>query len=62
MDDRDSEPEAIPLVAQAYIERVRQLIARFAAQIARDGGSYYDRQCLKGWQRELERLKRGEVY
>jgi hypothetical protein len=54
--------DSIPLIPITYVQRVRELVERFEAQLAREPENIYAQRCLAGWLRELERLERGEVY
>jgi hypothetical protein len=55
-------PEPIPLIPMTYIERVRELVAKFEQELARDPESVHARACLAGWRAELKRLEEGKLY
>jgi hypothetical protein len=45
-----------------YIERVRELVAKFEQELRRDPASVHARACLAGWRAELKRLEEGKAY
>ena len=57
-----TETDLIPLIPMTYVERVRELVAKFERELADRPENIYAQHCLAGWKRELERLERGEVY
>lgn len=52
----------IPLIAPAWIDHARAMVAKFQAELAANPNSVYARAWLAGWQQELARLERGEIY
>lgn len=50
----------LPLIAPAWVERVRDTIARLEQRAAQ--GERYAQLALVGWKQERARLERGEIY
>jgi hypothetical protein len=58
----DEDDELIPLIPITYLQRVRELVAKFAAELEDRPGNIYAQRCWVGWKRELERLEEGQIY
>lgn len=56
----DADP--IPLIPQTYLQRVRELVKKFEAELERNPASIHARACLAGWRAELKRLEEGKLY
>jgi hypothetical protein len=51
-----------PIITDAALEHAREMVAKFAAELATNPASVYARAWLAGWLAELKRLEEGRIY